>query len=64
LILKDLRHRGKTLVATKIVLKSKDLTSIALGLPDVARFHEVSRAGAPTKLNDIYEKLGGPVIVN
>jgi hypothetical protein len=38
----------KTLVANKIVLKSKELTSIALTCLALRNFHEVSRAGGPT----------------
>jgi hypothetical protein len=37
----------KTLVANKIVLKSKELTSIALTCLTLPNFHEVSRAGGP-----------------
>ena len=37
----------KTLFANKIVLKSKELTSIALTCLTLRNFHEVSRAGGP-----------------
>jgi hypothetical protein len=37
----------KTLVANKIVLKSKELTSIARTCLMLRDFHEVSRAGGP-----------------
>jgi len=39
----------KTLVANKIVLKSKELTSIALTCLTLRDFHEVSRAGGPIR---------------
>jgi hypothetical protein len=37
----------KTLVANKIVLKSKELTSTALACLTLRNFHEVSWAGGP-----------------
>jgi hypothetical protein len=43
----------KALVANKIVLKSKDLTAIALTCRTSRDFHEVLRAGGP------YEKRAG-----
>jgi hypothetical protein len=41
------KQSRKTLVANKIVLKSKELTSIALTCLALRNFHEVSRAGGP-----------------
>jgi len=42
-----MQQARKTLVANKIVLKSKELTSIGLTCLTLRDFHEVSRAGGP-----------------
>src|SRR5713101_3410182 len=44
-----MQQSRKTLVANKIVLKPKELTSIALTYLTLRDFHEVSRAGGPTR---------------
>jgi hypothetical protein len=54
----------KTLVANKIGLKSKKLTSIALSWLTLRDFHEVSRAGSPKRQTDQSSPKPAPAVAS